>query len=129
MFTKMSAENIDRMFEIRDLRNAGLTFREIGKRFRISTDRANTIYKKATFYDMKEKIAREFPGLEWTPAYGLYREGITTRENLEELPDIVILFLLNRQYNGTAQSPRTDLLKKVRVFLGREEAESNGADK
>ena len=124
----MTAENIDRMFEIRDLRNAGLTFREIGERFGISSSRANIIYKKAVHNDMKEAIDREFPGLGWLPAYGLYKEGIRTRKELEALPDDVILFLLNRQYFGSSSKQRTDLLKKVRIFLGRE-AETNGTDK
>ena len=124
----MTAENIDRMFEIRDCRNAGMTFREIGERFGISADRANVIYKKAVRNDTKEAIDREFPGLGWLPAYGLYTEGIRTRAELEALSDDVILFLLNRQYFGSTGHQRTDLLKKVRIFLGRE-AEINGADK
>ena len=124
----MSAENLDRMFEIRDCRNAGITFREIGERFGISACRANIIYKRAVRNDTKEAIDREFPGLGWLPAYGLYLEGIRTRAELEALSDDVILFLLNRQYFGSADRQRTDLLKKVRIFLGRE-ADNDGTDK
>lgn len=124
----MTAENIDRMFEIRDLRNAGLTFREIGERFGISSYRANIIYKRAVHNEIREAIEKEFHGLDWCPAYGLYLEGIRTRQELEALSDDVILFLVNRQYWGSPSKQRTDLLKKVRIFLGRED-ENNGADK
>lgn len=123
----MTAENIDRMFEIRDCRNAGMTFREIGERFGISAERANVIYKKAVRNDAMETIDREFPCLGWVPAYGLYREGIKTRGELEALSDDVILFLLNRQYFGSTDHQRTDLLKIVRIFLGRE-AETDAAE-
>ena len=105
-----------------------MTFREIGERFGISAYRANVIYKKAVLNDTKKAIDREFPGLGWMPAYGLYREGIKTRAELEALSDDVILFLLNRQYFGSTDHQRTDLLKIVRIFLGRE-AENNGTDK
>ena len=125
----MSQENIDRMFEIRDLRNSGMTFREIGERFGISKGRANIIYRRAVHFDMREEIENEFPGLDWLPAFGLYMEGIKTKAELAALSDDVILYLLNRQYYGSPNHQRTDLLKKVRVFLGREEAEQNGADK
>ena len=124
----MSEANLDRMYQIRDLRNAGMTFREIGNRFGISNTNARYIYNRAVFKDKKEAIFREFAGLDWSPAYGIYKEGITTREQLEALPDMVILYILNKQYNGTTDRPRTDLLNKVRVFLGREEEKQDGAE-
>ena len=123
----MSEANLDRKYQIRDLRNAGMTFREIGNRFGITKERARYIYNRAVFDGKKEAIFREFAGLDWLPAYGIYQEGITTREQLEALPDIVILYILNKHYNGTTDRPRTDLLNKVRVFLGREKEEQADA--
>ena len=125
----MTAKNIDRMFEIRDCRNAGMTFREIGNRFGISAARANALYGRAVHFDTRDAIKKEFPGLDWVPAFGLYKEGIKTKAELAALSDDVILFLLNRQYFGTHDRQRTDLLEKVRIFLGREEQKQNGAVK
>ena len=125
---RMSEANFDRMHQIRDLRNAGMTFREIGNRFGISNSRARDIYNRSVYNDKEEAISREFAGLDWIPANGIYKEGITTREQLEALPDIVILYILNKQYSGTTDRPRTDLLNKVRAFLGRGDAETDAAE-
>ena len=118
----MSADHIERMFTIRDMRNAGLTFKEIGEQFGISLSRARQIYEKAIRIEWRETAKTEFQGLDWIPAFGFVREGITTREKLETLHDDVILYILNKYYSGTTEKPRTDLLKNVRVYLGREEA-------
>ena len=93
-------------------------FKEIAEAEGIGIKRVRDLYQRAVWEEEKENTEREFSGLDWIPAYGIYKEGIKTKKQLEQLSDDVILYILNKQYFGE-RNERKDLLKKVKVFLGR----------
>lgn len=121
---KMSQNNIELAEKIREQWLHGLKYTEIARQFGISPQKARYLKMKYERKKAEDDILTEFPGLDWIPAYGLYKGGIRTREQLENCSDDVILFVLDHNYPSMNRS-RIDLLEEVLKYLGRQGADVN----
>ena len=105
----MTKEFVDKVLDIKSLRESGLKFREIGEIYGFSSTRARELYKRAIKvsyaislgWDYTKKPEIQEPELlklrmEDARAYNaLWRRGITTREQLMELTDEQLLLIRN----------------------------------
>lgn len=105
----MTREHVEKLLDIKQLRESGMKFREIAEIYEFSISRARELYKKAikvshaieTGWDYTKKPEIPEPELirlrmEDARAYNaLWRRGITTLEQLMELTDKQLLLTRN----------------------------------
>ena len=127
---KMKPHNYEIAEKVNEMYISGCKFTEIAKSLDLPVEKVRYLYNHYRFMKVEMEIAKEFNGLDWVPAYGIYMDGIKTRKQLDALSDDVILYIINKWYRPIfdPEGNREDLLQKVQVFLGRKEAKTDAAE-